>query len=46
MRNCVIWCVMLLTMAGTAFSETKEPPKEEILSRVVYGSLKEAAYFG
>jgi len=28
MRNCVIWCVMLLTMAGTAFSETKEPPKE------------------
>ncbi len=28
MRNSVIWCVMLLTMAGTAFSETKEPPKE------------------
>ena len=26
MRNCVIWCVMLLTMAGTAFGETKEPP--------------------
>ena len=28
MRNCVIWCVVLLAMAGTAFSETKEPPKE------------------
>ncbi|MEE8451533.1 MAG: formylglycine-generating enzyme family protein [Thermoguttaceae bacterium] len=28
MRNCVIWCVMLLTIAGTAFSETKEPLKE------------------
>ncbi len=28
MRNFVIWCVVLFTMAGTAFSETKEPPKE------------------
>jgi formylglycine-generating enzyme required for sulfatase activity len=28
MKNFVIWCVVLLTMAGTAFSDTKEPPKE------------------
>ena len=28
MRNSVIWCIVLLAMAGTAFSETKEPPKE------------------
>jgi formylglycine-generating enzyme required for sulfatase activity len=28
MRNFVIWCVAFLAMAGTAFSETKEPPKE------------------
>jgi len=28
MRNFVIWCVVLLTMAGTAFSDTKEPPKK------------------
>ncbi len=28
MRNFVIWCVVLLSMAGTAFSDTKEPPKE------------------
>jgi len=27
-RNCLIWCVVLLAMAGTAFSETKEPPKK------------------
>ena len=28
MRNCLIGCVVLLAMAGTAFSETKEPPKK------------------
>ena len=28
MRNFVIGCIVLFTMAGTAFSETKEPPKE------------------
>jgi formylglycine-generating enzyme required for sulfatase activity len=28
MRNCVIACVVLLAMAGTAFSETKGAPKE------------------
>jgi formylglycine-generating enzyme len=28
MRNCVIGCIVLITMAGTAFSETKEPPKK------------------
>jgi len=28
MRKFAIWCVMLLAMAGTAFSETKEPSKE------------------
>ena len=28
MRNRVIWSVVLLAMAGTAFSETKEPPKK------------------
>ncbi|NQT39791.1 MAG: formylglycine-generating enzyme family protein, partial [Planctomycetes bacterium] len=28
MRNFVIWCVVLLVMAGTAFSDTKEPPKK------------------
>jgi formylglycine-generating enzyme required for sulfatase activity len=28
MKNFVIWSVVLLTMAGTAFSDTKEPPKE------------------
>ena len=28
MRNFVIGCIMLFTMAGTAFSETKEPPKK------------------
>ena len=28
MRNCLIWCVVLLAMAGTAFSQTKEPPKK------------------
>ena len=28
MRNCVIWCVVLLAMAGTAFSETKEPSRK------------------
>ncbi len=28
MRNCVIWSVMLLVMAGTALGEAKEPPKE------------------
>jgi formylglycine-generating enzyme required for sulfatase activity len=28
MKNCVIWCVVLLAMAGTAFSETKGPSKE------------------
>jgi len=28
MRNVVIGCVVLCTMAGTAFSETKEPPKK------------------
>ena len=28
MRNFVIWCVVVLAMAGTAFGETKEPPKE------------------
>ena len=28
MRNFVIGCIVLLAMAGTAFSETKEPPKE------------------
>ena len=28
MRNFVIWCFVLLTMAGTVFSDTKEPPKE------------------
>jgi formylglycine-generating enzyme required for sulfatase activity len=28
MKNCLIWCVVLLAMAGTAFGETKEPPKE------------------
>ncbi len=28
MRNFVTWCVVLLAMAGTAFSETKEPPKK------------------
>ncbi len=28
MRNVVIGCIVLFTMAGTAFSETKNPPKE------------------
>ena len=28
MRNFVIWCVLLVAMAGTAFSDTKELPKE------------------
>ncbi len=28
MRNFVIACIVLFTMAGTAFSETKEPPKK------------------
>jgi len=28
MRNVVIGCIVLFTMAGTAFSETKEPPKK------------------
>ena len=28
MRNFVIGCIVLFTMAGTAFSETKEPPKK------------------
>ena len=28
MRNLVIGWIVLFTMAGTAFSETKEPPKE------------------
>jgi formylglycine-generating enzyme required for sulfatase activity len=28
MRNGLIWCVVFLAMAGTAFSETKEPPKK------------------
>jgi formylglycine-generating enzyme required for sulfatase activity len=28
MRNFVIWCVVLLAMAGTAFSQTNPPPKE------------------
>ena len=28
MRNCAIGCLVLFAMAGTAFSETKEPPKE------------------
>ena len=28
MKNCVIVCVVLLAMAGTAYSETKGPPKE------------------
>ncbi len=28
MRNFAIGCLVLFTMAGTAFSETKEPPKE------------------
>ena len=28
MRNSVIGCIVLFTMAGTAFSETKGPPKE------------------
>jgi len=27
MRNVVIGCVVLFAMAGSAFSETKEPPK-------------------
>ena len=28
MRNFAIGCLVLFAMAGTAFSETKEPPKE------------------
>ena len=28
MRNFVIGCIVLFAMAGTAFSETKEPPKK------------------
>ena len=28
MRNFVIGCIMFLAMAGTAFSEAKEPPKK------------------
>ncbi len=28
MRNFVIACIVLFTMAGSAFSETKEPPKK------------------
>jgi formylglycine-generating enzyme required for sulfatase activity len=28
MRNAVIGCIVLFTMAGTAFGETKEPPKK------------------
>ncbi len=28
MRNFVIGCIVLLTMTGTAFSETREPPKK------------------
>ena len=28
MRRCLIWCVLLLAMAGTAFSQTIEPPKK------------------
>jgi hypothetical protein len=28
MRNFVIGCIVLFTMAGTAFGETKEPPKK------------------
>ena len=28
MRNFVVGCIVLFTMAGTAFSETKEPPKK------------------
>ncbi len=28
MRNFVVRCIVLFTMAGTAFSETKEPPKK------------------
>ena len=28
MRNCLIWCVAFLAMAGAAFGETKEPPKK------------------
>ena len=28
MRNFVLGCIVIFTMAGTAFSETKEPPKE------------------
>ena len=28
MRNFAIGCIVLFTMAGTAFSETKEPPKK------------------
>ena len=28
MRHLVVGCVVLFTMAGTAFSETKEPPKK------------------
>ena len=28
MRNVVIACIVLFAMAGTAFSETKEPPKK------------------
>jgi len=28
MRTCLIGCLVLLAIAGTAFCETKEPPKE------------------
>jgi formylglycine-generating enzyme required for sulfatase activity len=28
MRNFVIGCIVLFTMVGTAFCETKEPPKK------------------
>jgi formylglycine-generating enzyme required for sulfatase activity len=28
MRNCMIWSAVVLAMAGTAFSQTKSPPKE------------------
>ena len=28
MRNFVTGCIVLFAMAGTAFSETKEPPKK------------------
>jgi formylglycine-generating enzyme required for sulfatase activity len=28
MRNFMIGCIVLFTTAGTAFSETKEPPKK------------------